>query len=178
MLIDRQRANCLRIAQGLDAGNLAVWRRASLSPAEEALVWHLVREPVAHGQRLQRAGRKIAPYSSIRVDVKAGHRDPVRQAAPFSGVLPDHRDPPKRPETELQSHDLDYWADEIEPDDDDEPGEDTVPCPVCDGRGKDAAGNVCDVCNGSGRVPAGDDDNDEEEEEGAKGFYGYIQDEE
>jgi hypothetical protein len=177
MLMDRQRANCLRIAQSLDAGNLAVWQRASLSPTEEALVWHLVREPVTHGRRLQRAGRETAPYSAIRADVEAGHRDPVRQAAPFYGVLPDHREP-KRPETEFQSHDLDYWADEPEEPEDDDDDEPTKPCPVCGGKGRDPAGNVCKVCNGLGRVRDDDDDNDDDEEEGAKGFYGCIEDQE
>jgi hypothetical protein len=155
-----QKARCIEIAQALDAGNLTVWQRASLSPTEEALVWHLVREQVAHGQRLQRAGRKIAPYSAIRADV------PVREAAPFSAVMPD-RGEPKRPERELQSHDLDFWADEVEPDDDDEPDDDMVPCPVCNGRGRDEAGNVCDVCNGSGRVRDDNDDEEDNEDEDA-----------
>jgi hypothetical protein len=159
-----QKARCIEIAQSLDAGNLTVWQRASLSPAEEALVWHLVREQVAHGQRLQRAGRKTAPYSAIRADVEARE---VRQPALVSGVLPDHRDPPKRPETELQSSDLDFWADEPDVPEDDDDDDDTKPCPVCNGRGRDEAGNVCDVCNGSGRVPAGDDDEEDNEDEDA-----------
>jgi hypothetical protein len=165
MLMDRQRANCLRIAQSLDAGNLAVWQRASLSSAEEALVWHLVREPVAHGQRLKRAGRKTAPYSAIRADVDVGRRDPVRQADRFS---------PKRVETELQSSDLDFWADAPEePEDDDDDDDDTVPCPVCNGRGRDDAGNTCEACNGTGRVPADDDDNDDDDEDDEKESLAY-----
>jgi hypothetical protein len=70
----------------------------------------------------------------------------------------------------LQSHDLDYWADEIDEPDDDEP--DTKPCPVCNGRGRDAAGNVCDVCSGTGRVPA-DDDEEEDDEDDEKESLAY-----
>ena len=59
--------------------------------------------------------------------------------------------------------DLDYWADEPpEPDDDDDG--DMVPCPVCGGRGKDAAGNTCAACKGTGQVRENEEDNDEDEE--------------
>jgi RecJ-like exonuclease len=58
----------------------------------------------------------------------------------------------------MASNDLDYWA-ETDPDggDDDEP----APCPVCNGRGKDAAGNKCAACNGTGRIQ---EDGDEPKE--------------
>ena len=59
-------------------------------------------------------------------------------------------------------HDLDYWADDTEPDDDDGDG-DVTPCAVCDGRGKDAAGNRCEACEGSGKVSPNDDEDDDDE---------------
>jgi hypothetical protein len=63
------------------------------------------------------------------------------------------------------SPDLDFWAD-VEPDDGDD--DDLKPCPVCNGRGRDASGNTCESCKGTGR--AGDendeDDNGQEREDG------------
>jgi hypothetical protein len=64
---------------------------------------------------------------------------------------------------EAAALDLDYWADEPpEPDDDDDG--DMVPCPVCGGRGKDAAGNTCAACKGTGQVRENEEDEDEDEE--------------
>ena len=58
-------------------------------------------------------------------------------------------------------HDLDYWSDsEPEPDDDG----DVTPCPACNGRGKDAAGNRCEACEGSGKVSPNDDEEDDDGE--------------
>jgi hypothetical protein len=69
-------------------------------------------------------------------------------------------------ETESGLDDLGFWDDQpglarhggTQDDDDDE----VKPCPVCGGRGKDAAGNTCAACNGSGKVL--DDENDDEED--------------
>jgi hypothetical protein len=89
----------------------------------------------------------------------------ARQVSPQSAGKPPR---PAPIETELRLDDLDYWSDtEPEPDDDDD-GDD-VPCPTCNGRGRDAAGNRCAVCNGSGRVAPEDnedeDDDDEDQDE-------------
>jgi RecJ-like exonuclease len=57
--------------------------------------------------------------------------------------------------------DLDDRPVAAEPLDDDD-DDDMVTCAVCGGRGKDEAGNVCEACGGTGKVPASDDDEDEE----------------
>jgi hypothetical protein len=74
---------------------------------------------------------------------------------------------PARVETSLASSDLDYWADDVEPPDDDDPMEPmTRLCPVCNGRGRDHSGDSCARCNGTGRIDVDDvDDGDKDDEE-------------
>jgi hypothetical protein len=86
-------------------------------------------------------------------------REGERRQALSAGPRP--AAPPVKTEPPLD--DLDEWPDDdSEPGDDDEAEPDTKPCPVCGGRGKDAAGNICGACNGTGRVPADDDEEDDD----------------
>ena len=85
-----------------------------------------------------------------------------KAAAARPGKTFSHRDQKSDPRAEL--HDLDYWAsDYIEPPTDDD--DDAPLCPVCDGRGKDAAGNQCEACGGSGRVSPDEDRDDEDNDD-------------
>jgi hypothetical protein len=78
-----------------------------------------------------------------------------------AGVLPPHGEALKREAAVLE--DLDYWPlASQEPDGDD----DTRVCGACNGNGRDAAGNVCRACSGTGKAPSdGDEDTDDEDEE-------------
>jgi hypothetical protein len=86
----------------------------------------------------------------------------TRPAAPKSAR-------PARIETDWLADDLDHWAQDTdeEPDSDDDTEDSEaawVPCAACNGKGKDAAGNVCQACGGTGRViDEGGDDGDEDE---------------
>ena len=77
---------------------------------------------------------------------------------------------------------LDFWASDVEPndDDDDEPklpiddgevGETQEQrlCPVCQGKGRDKTGAKCSRCNGVGRIKVGDKREDDLE---TRTFYG------
>jgi hypothetical protein len=156
MLTDRQRRRCGEIAAALDRGDLSLWLKAepSLGTAERGEIWS------------QRA----------HVKAQAERRRQSEAAVPTSQNFATKR--AARVETDLRLDDLDFWADDIEPeepDDDDDDGVDsTVLCPVCNGRGRDSAGNECEVCNGSGRVPATDDDEGDAEARS----YSHIEDEE
>jgi hypothetical protein len=72
----------------------------------------------------------------------------------------------------------DGWPDVLPVDD---PDNDVVPeqtaktCPNCAGRGRTHDGLTCQRCGGSGRVPLDDVDDDEDEE--ARNFYGYEDEE-
>jgi hypothetical protein len=69
-------------------------------------------------------------------------------------------------EKNLRRGDLDFWAeDDAEPDDDDLPEDERPLCGACGGKGRDAAGNRCVVCGGSGRAPKDDEDIDDDETE-------------
>jgi hypothetical protein len=74
--------------------------------------------------------------------------------------------PAARPaRTEARLDDLDFWGD-----DDDAPIDDDVPddqpvCSACKGSGRDAAGNECQICGGTGKIPAEDQPDDDDESE-------------
>jgi hypothetical protein len=141
-----ERARCVEIARALDSGDQRAWLEAEgrMSPVEKSLIWDMRADQVARGRK-----KTLIPN-----DIKVFSRD--------------------RDKTELRSHDLDYWADDLEPDDDqDDDDDDLMPCPACNGRGRDAAGNPCAACRGTGKVPDDFEDPDEE----ARSFYGEFEDE-
>jgi hypothetical protein len=65
-------------------------------------------------------------------------------------------------EAHFVSEDLDFWADDVEPDDDDELDGPRV-CGACHGTGFDSTGGVCRACGGTGKAP-GDEEDDEDGE--------------
>ena len=67
--------------------------------------------------------------------------------------------------SELRLDDLDFWLDAPDAPIDDDPPDDQPACSACNGRGKDAAGNRCAVCGGSGKVAPGDDDGNEDDDD-------------
>jgi hypothetical protein len=134
MLTSAQREKCRAIAQALDAGDLQPWRRAEAS---------------------------LSPAEKGLVWDLRQRQAQARQVSPQSAGKPPR---PPRVETELRLDDLDHWASDDDQDDgdDDDDGE-VLPCGACNGRGKDAAGNRCSVCNGSGKVTPSDGDENEDE---------------
>jgi hypothetical protein len=133
MLTASQRRRCAEIAAVLDSGDGKAIAKAEviapLSPEERGLIWDL------------------------RQDVRAMYeRQRQRDAAGAAVTLKQNfAARPARLETVSGFDDLDRWA-ETEPGDEDGDDEaaDTVPCPVCNGRGKDASGNICESCKGTG----------------------------
>jgi hypothetical protein len=140
MLTAAQREKCRAIARGLDAGDAAAYTHAeaSLTPEMKGEIWSLRRCVAAVGQH---SGRGDNVTSS-----------PQGKAA----TRPAHI------ETNLGLHDLDYWGD-VEPVDDPDDDGDLEICKACDGSGRDSAGNRCLVCGGSGKAPADDEDDSNEE---------------
>ena len=137
MLTTAQKAKCAKLAQALDAGDTAAYKRAepSLTPEMRGEIWD------------QRA----------HVKAQAERAAQAQQAAAR----------PARVEAKSLPRDLDYWAsDDVEPIDDDVP-DDQPMCGACGGSGKGRDGSVCPICNGRGRIPGEDqpDDRDEDEDE-------------
>jgi hypothetical protein len=153
MLTSRQREECRRIAEALDAGNQSVWLRAeaSLSAEQKALIWDQRQEQVARGAQCQ---RRVLPMGNI----------------PQNGAVKNLGTNVPTPENEALARDLDNWDDEPgltfhggTPDDDDD-SDDTL-CGACHGTGRDVAGNVCRVCKGTGKALNEDEDVDDEQRE-------------
>ncbi len=137
MLTDRQRARCREIAAALDRHDQGPWLKAEPSLGPEAR--GLIWDLRAH---VVAAGGRSKKTENLTVNSSSG------LAKPDAAVM----------------RDLDFWSDtEPEPDDDDD-GD--VPCAACNGRGRDATGNVCQACNGTGVAPDDDDDRDEDDENG------------
>ena len=140
MLNARQREQCRAIAAALDAGDQRPWLKAapSLSVEAKGLIWDMRAHVIAAGGRASKAGAVLNQSGSK---------------------------PPRPPRVETEFRDLDYWADDDQDDGGDDGDEaETVPCQVCNGRGRDTAGNVCAVCNGSGVAPLDDDNEDDDDE--------------
>jgi hypothetical protein len=130
MLTDRQRTRCGEIAAALDRHDLAPWRK--WEPSLGAEERGLIWDMRQHV--IAAAARNQAGITNLK---------------------------PQQNFAELQrGDDLDFWASDVEPDDDDDDGD--VPCAACDGTGRDAAGNRCATCNGTGKAPLDDDDENED----------------
>jgi hypothetical protein len=74
----------------------------------------------------------------------------------------------KTPQTELRLDDLDYWADDTEPDEPDDDDELTLKTKVCDncrGLGLTSDGVRCSRCKGSGRIDRDDVDDGSEDDD-------------
>jgi hypothetical protein len=128
MLTAAQRERCRSLALALDRGDVDTYRRAedSLTVEERMAMWDLRTDFTALAAR----GRQIL-----------AERNRQRGVAVRPVVV--------RPKTDPWPDDLDFWADDFEPDDEEEDG-DPMPCPACDGTGRDVKGNTCEVCGGSG----------------------------
>jgi len=134
MLTASQRRRCAEIAEDLDAGNLALWRKAepTLSPEERGAMWDMRREQIA---RADGRGKK----KPLNTNSDSGVSEPKTRA----------------------DLDLDFWATDDEPDDDDLPEDDGETgretrqkiCSTCHGTGFDSSGARCSRCRGTGRTP-------------------------
>jgi hypothetical protein len=148
MLSDRQRRRCAEIAGALDRGELSIWLENEPSlSVAEKALVWDLRQHVV-------AKRKRA----------AGKRTPAPKVDDLGPGQPD----------------LDDWPQPDDDNDDGAPPEEEEPskvCPMCRGTGRDKTGEKCSACDGTGRIAANVDDDDEEDEE-ARSFYGYIEDEE
>jgi len=151
-----EKGRCAVIAEALDRGDLAPWRRAeaSLSPAEKGLIWDLRRHVQAQAARNQ-GSDTILKHPQNSAGVQRGKT------------------------LELRLDDLDFWAYENDDDgenDDDPPilpvskpdpneQQKTKSCPNCRGLGLTSDGVRCARCNGSGRIDRDDvDDGDEDDD--------------
>ena len=141
MLTAAQKSRCRELAQALDAGDFAAYKRAepSLTPEMKGEVWDMRAHVIAAGGRASKAGAVLNQSGSK---------------------------PPRPPRVETELHDLDYWATDDDQDDggDDDGDGDVTPCPACNGRGKDSAGNRCEACEGTGKAPLDDDREDDDDE--------------
>jgi hypothetical protein len=144
MLTSAQREKCRRIAAALDRGDQGPWLRAeaSLGPVEKAEIWSMRR----HVKAMAEQQHAKAPSIARRLEVAA-----MRST---------------------RMDDLDFWSDDAPGVDDDDDIDDDAPpepeddpmsqttkiCMNCRGLGRSKDGSVCDVCDGTGRVPMDDFD--------------------
>jgi hypothetical protein len=141
MLNAAQRAKCAKLAQALDEGDRATYRRAepSLTPEMRGEVW----DQRAHVKAMAARGHKTLPPTDGKVSAAVMHDlDYWGDAEP----------------------------DEQSDDPDDEMDLKTKVCDNCRGLGLTSDGVRCTRCNGSGRVDRddvddGDDDDDDREKE-------------
>ena len=147
MLTATQRRHCVELAQALDRGDYATYRRAepTLTPAEKAMIWneraHVKAQAERKGQQGGKAVVQVPPPDRAAIDLDFWSDD----------IAP------------------------AEPDDDDLPDSDkeqtTKICPTCQGKGRDHSGDTCETCGGSGRIPlddfddGGDDDREDDDGE-------------
>jgi hypothetical protein len=156
MLTAGQKSRCLSLAQALDRGDYAAYKRAepSLTPEMRGEVWDARMHVRAMAERA--AQRQVSPQSAAK--------------------LPR----PARVETDLRFADLDYWPEAASKDDlgPDDPGDfpddngapdepeleqKTRTCDVCRGSGVAPDGTHCSRCNGGGRIPIDPDDDPDDD---------------
>lgn len=148
MLTAAQRARCMKVAEALDRGDQGPWLQAepTLSPEARGLVWDLRVEQQQRAAQRQQRGAATKDRLSNPQSISSFAAHPART-------------------------DLDYWADDDVPGDDDDVEPDDRPepqtCGACHGSGRDAAGGTCKACNGTGRAPAdnGDDEDLDDEQQ-------------
>jgi hypothetical protein len=149
----RERDRCREIARRLDQGDTEFYKRAeaSLTVEQKGAIWDLRQHVVAKAQRA--AGKRTLPPKVDDQQDDLGPGKPDLDDWPVPGDSDD--DSPAPPEEEEPSR----------------------LCPMCRGSGRDTTGAKCSACDGTGRIAANVDD-DDEDDEGARSFYGYIEDEE
>jgi hypothetical protein len=129
-----ERQRCAEIARRLDQGDMQLWKTAEpfLTREEKGLIWDLRRHVVA---RAERRRREAVPRRPARPTVEEEERP-----------------------------DIDDWPRPDDDNDDGAPPEEEEPsevCRQCRGLGRDRSGAKCSACNGTGRVRAPVDDDDD-----------------